>query len=533
MKRKIFISTILLFSILALLNAKTRYISPNNDGVQDELEIPLQITDKRYVQAWSLVIMDSSKKVVRTIENKVALPTKVTISSFFKQIVTPKEGVVIPDVVTWNGAMNNGENAPDGIYYYYITATDDNGNVGKTKEYELVIDTVAPEVELVQPRDKIFGEGEKSSIKINQTGSKEDEWLGTVKSSDGTVVKSYTWKNSEPMTFSWNGLDDNNAQVPDGVYSYEITATDKSGNVSPYTSIQNIIYSADKPNTNIYVNGNRYFSPKTQSVYQNITFEILIPVPEAKTGNKLTSWAVTIQDAKGKVVRTYSSLNGENPPSSIVFDGLDDNGKLLSDGEYKAFVAATYLNGYVPTVVSSAAVVLDTKAPEVQIRASEKVFGAGSKDSVKFTIMIAPSSGAPVTEWTGDIVSKDGSNVVKSFKFGEFPPESITWNGLDDKGAISPKDDYIFRMSGTDKAGNEGKGVLANPVSFDTTEAQLFLAMTDTVFSPNNDKVKDTITFTPITQSTDVASYNFSIKDKNGNIVYTESADKPLPLKFV
>lgn len=533
MKRRIFISGILLFSICVLLNAKTRYISPNNDGVQDELEIPLQITDKRYVQAWSLVIMDSSKKIVRTIENKVALPTNLTVSSFFKQLVTPKEGVVVPDVVTWNGAMNNGETAPDGIYYYYITATDDNGNVGKTKEYELVIDTVAPDVDLVQPKDKIFGEGEKSSIKINQTGSVEDEWNGVIKNADGTVIKTYSWKNSEPMTFSWNGLDDNNAQVPDGVYSYEITSTDKGGNVSPYTSIQNIIYSADKPNTNIYVNGNRYFSPKTQSVYQTVTFDVWIPLPAAKTGNKLTNWEITIQDSKGKTVRTYSGLNGENPPSQIVFDGLDDNGKLLADGEYKAFVSAAYLNGYIPTVISSSVVVLDTKKPEVQIKASEKVFGAGSKDSVKFTIMIAPSVGAPVPQWKGEIVSKDGENIVKSYDFGEYPPESITWNGLDDKGNISKKDDYIFRIKGTDKAGNEGGGVLSTPVSFDTTKAQLFLAMTDSVFSPNNDKVKDTIVFTPVAQSSDVTSYEFVIKANDGTVVYSEKENKTLPLKFV
>ena len=151
--------------------AEPKYISPNNDGIQDTLVIPLNISDKRYVQGWSLVIMDSNHQVVRTIENKVALPEKVGFKSFFKQLVTAKQGVVIPESITWNGAMNNGENAPDGLYYYYVTATDDNGNQGKTKEYEVIIDTVAPDIELSQPGDKIFGEGSKSAFKIRQTGS--------------------------------------------------------------------------------------------------------------------------------------------------------------------------------------------------------------------------------------------------------------------------------------------------------------------------------------------------------------------------
>ena len=191
---------LLLCSVLAVLSAasvfaapKPKYISPNNDGVQDNLEIPLQISDKRYIQGWSLVIMDSNKNVVRTIENKVALPERVGFKSFFKQLVTPKKGVIVPDVVTWNGAMNNGETAPDGLYYYYITATDDNGNTGKTNERQVIVDTVAPEITLMQPGDKIFGEGAKAALRINQSGSDEDLWVGTFKSADGNIVKTYKW----------------------------------------------------------------------------------------------------------------------------------------------------------------------------------------------------------------------------------------------------------------------------------------------------------------------------------------------------
>ena len=287
--KKILSISLLLLLISASGFAKPKYISPNSDGVQDELVIPLKISDKRYVQGWSLVIMDANHKVVRTIGNKVALPEKVGFKSFFKQLVTSKQGVEIPESITWNGAMNNGETAPDGKYFYYISAIDDNGNEGKTKEYEVIVDTIAPDVTLVQPADKIFGEGSKSAFKIRQEGSLEDEWVGTFKSADGSVVKTVKWQNAEPAEFNWYGTDDEEAQLPDGVYSYEITATDRAGNQAPQTNITNIIYSAEKPATSIYVDGSRYFSPKTSSKIQNVTFNITIPVPEAKTGNKCPS----------------------------------------------------------------------------------------------------------------------------------------------------------------------------------------------------------------------------------------------------
>lgn len=530
---------VILFSLLVALAvtsafAKPKYISPNNDGIQDELVIPLNISDKRYILGWSLIIMDSNHEVVRTIENKNALPEKVGFKAFFKQLVTPKKGVDVPDSVSWNGAMNNGETAPDGVYYYKLTATDDNGNVGETKEYQVVVDTVAPEVELMQPADKIFGEGAKSSFKISQTGSVEDLWIGTFKSVDGTVVKTYKWTNAEPAEFNWYGTSDDDSQVFDGVYSYEVTATDRAGNVAPQTTITNIIYSAEKPATNIYVEGSRYFSPKTDSKLSNITFALTIPVPEEKTGNKLTEWNVSITDKSGEVVKTYSNeKDGAVPPSSIVFDGTGDSGTLLADGEYQASVTAKYLNGYVPALISSPVIVLDREKPNAQILPSETVFGAGSKDTVTFKIMITPSEGAPVPSWKGEIRTADKATIVKAYDFGEYPPESIVWNGISDRGGIAEKGQYIFILSATDMAGNTGVCESNKLVTFDTTETQLLLAMSDSAFSPNGNKIKDTITFTPVTATKDVVAYEFAIKNAAGSVVYSSKENKKLPATFV
>ena len=57
--------------------------------------------------------------------------------------------------------------------------------------------------------------------------------------------------------------------------------------------------------------------------------------------------------------------------------------------------------------------------------------------------------------------------------------------------------------------------------------------MADTAFSPNGNKVKDTITFTPVTQTKDIVSYKFIIKDKSGKAVYTKEENKKLPANFV
>ena len=49
---------------------ETVYISPNNDGVQAELVIPLSIKDKRYISEWELVIQDEKGNVIKRMGNK-------------------------------------------------------------------------------------------------------------------------------------------------------------------------------------------------------------------------------------------------------------------------------------------------------------------------------------------------------------------------------------------------------------------------------------------------------------------------------
>ncbi|MCQ2598221.1 MAG: gliding motility-associated C-terminal domain-containing protein [Treponema sp.] len=531
--KKIIAAALIAFNIFALplfAEKKAKYISPNNDGVQDELKIPLQISDKRYVKSWSLVIMNEDHEVVRTIGNKVALPERIGFKSFFKQVVTVKQGIPVPEFVSWNGALDSGETAPDGTYYYYFTATDDNDNEGRTKEHVVIVDTIAPEVELFQPADKIFGEGAKATFKIKQEGSAEDLWTGLFRAQDGKIVKTVKWENSEPGEFNWRGTDDEGNQVFDGVYSYEVIATDRAGNKSAYTTIQNIIYSAEKPATNIFVEGSRYFSPKSESPVSSVTFNITIPVPEEKTGNKLTDWAVTIYNEDGNAVRAYNKeLNGDVPPSSIVFDGTDVNGKLLPDGKYQAKVTAAYLNGYVPAVISSPVLVLDTQSPDMNFVVSDKVFGSGNKRAVEITMEKASKESSPVPNWKGAIVSADGTT-VKSYDFGEFPPVSVSWSGITDKGVLAEKGDYKFVVTAEDMAGNKGVKNPSATFTFDTTEASLILAASDAAFSPNGDKVQDVMTFTPVSgQGADVTQYSFKVMDEKGTVVYSKEENKKLP----
>ncbi len=528
---------------------RTMYISPNNDGVQDSLIIPLRITDKRYVTSWSLVITDKDGKIVRTIGNKIELPQKMTVSSFLKRLVTPKKGVAIPETVTWNGALDNGETAPDGDYYYYVTAADDNGNTGytpdirKTAPLHVVVDNTPPAIVLDQPdqNDRIFGEGAKSEFQIKQSGSQEDLWTAQFCNARNETVKSIKWESSAPLSFRWNGTNDSGTPVADGIYSYIITAKDRAGNVSVPASITGIIYSAEKPATNITINSGKYFSPGTSSSLQTITFGVTIPVPAKDSGNRLVDWQINVIDRNGKVYTSFHSKNTAetgNPPATIVFNGKDNNGNILPDGEYQAFMTASYLNGYEPAPIKSPVFVLDTTKPEAVVRASDRIFspdGDGIKDTVTLYEMITPENGAPVKSWQGFIVSaEDASKTVRQFDFGEFPPESVVWDGIDSNGKLAGDGSYNYVLTATDLAGNICRKTTDESFTLDTSKTEVVLAARGMAFSPNNDRVKDTIGFSVISKTRSaVSDYSLEIDDAKGNAVKTVKGTRALPESFI
>lgn len=531
---KIAVLSLLSVSALAFAEPGVKYISPNNDGVQDNLTIPLKISDRHLIKSWSLVVEDSDGKVVRTIGNKVALPEKVNAKSFFKQLVTPKKGVAVPAAVTWNGAMDNGENAPDGTYYYYFTATDDNGNVGKTGKYAVVVDTNAPEIALSQPADKIFGEGAKSDFAIKQSGSKETKWTGTFKNAQGQVVRTLIWENNSPEPFKWSGTDDTGKNVPDGVYSYEVTSTDESGNTSENAVIANIIYSAEKPATNIFIAGSRYFSPETDSVHSSIKFDVTIPVPETSSGNRLTSWSVEVADSSGNIRRSYSSAKTQVPPKEIIFDGKDESGKILPNGKYQAVVKASYLNGFEAALLKSPEFVLDTTKPSAQIGISSTIFGGADKPNVKIS-MLDDNAGkyAAIPAWRGRIFNAETGATVREYNFGQYLPDSILWNGFNADGKLASDAKYKFELSATDFAGNKGVVVAKDTFTLDTKKATLLLSLSDSAFSPNNDKVKDTVQFLPVLKdASGIESYDLVIRNAKNTDIRTIHGTKSLPVSL-
>ncbi len=506
------------------------YISPNNDGVKDVLEFPVKITDSRYVLAWSFLIEDASGNVVRTIANKEIRPEMQDLKSFWSLLTKRKEGIALPESLRWDGTMDSGETAPDGTYFFSVNATDDNDNRGTTEKYTVYVDNTAPTVTAVPPSGAnamIFspdGDGNKDTFRIAQTSSPEDLWTAQVTTAAGTAARTVETREGALADFVWDGKGDTGALVADGVYAYRVSAMDRAGNTAE-ARVDNIILDTEKPSINVSIDINA-FSPNGDKAKDTLVLAPSVPVV---TG--LIGWKVTVVGRNDTPVRTWT---GTGSPKAIPFDGRDDSGNPVAEGDYQGVISATYINGFAP-VARSPFFTLDVTPPEASAIASGPIFspvGDGKLDTVSFT-----QSGSRETSWTGQVfaLGPDGNaagKAVRTWQFGQTPDVSVLWDGRDDAGKLAPDGKYGYRLSAVDKAGNPGQSNLA-VVELNTEKADLILQANLPAFSPNGDSVKDSIVFTPVIKAaTAVASWKLTVRNASDSIVKTWTGNGKVPAAF-
>jgi len=503
----------------------TAYISPNNDGRSDTLSFPLSITDQRYIMGYEFLIRNSDGEVVRTIRNKEDRPENQGFKNILDRLTAVKSGVPIPDELRWDGNGDSGALVPDGTYSFTVRAWDDNGNEATTAPKEVVVDITPPKVTVtdLSADARIFspnGDGNKDVVSINQSGSIEDLWSATIQDASGKIVRTWNWSSSEPQSIQWDGRNDAGDLMPDGVYQYHISSTDRAQNQGS-ASLQNIILNTEPTPIKLAIN-HSYFSPNADGVKDTVLLRPSVPVTQG-----LVNWAIRVKSADGTAVRTLTST--QLPPQEISYDGSDDEGKVLPEGEYRAELSVVYQNGNNPVELSPPFVV-DVSPPTASVRTDFQVFspnGDGNKDAISFFQETSVED-----LWTGEVKNVRGE-VVRTYQWRETAELRTTWDGQRDDGKLAADGEYAYELTAVDRAGNRGS---SQPVSFtlDTGETGVIVSAEYKSFSPNADNVKDRIQIFPqIKRNEDVDNYTLTITDVSGQVMRTQNGRGPIDNPFV
>ncbi len=476
------------------LSIDNGYFSPGTESPKKTVTFDLGVPVKTGIDTWSIAISDSSGTEQKTFSGTSS----------------------VPSTVVWDGRDDSGKTLPDGGYKAKLAIMYANGH-NPTADSPLITIKTKPPTAAATAEYEVFsptGDSERNTVKIHQDTSQEQSWTGTFMDDKGKAVRTIVWRGTADPVFEWDGRTDNGTLLPDGSYTYVLSATDRAGNTGTSRPITVRIDTQKKPvrvSTDL-----AYFAPFSGGTKNKLK---IIPAIAVKTG--IEGYVVRVKNSKGDVVRTFK---GVRPPEEVTWTGIDDAGNRVPDGQYGAELEVAYSNGTHPTAQSNPFFV-DNHFPKIDVSADTTLFSPDGTSRLQ-SITIKQSSSAEDV-WEGEIVNAKNEHVRGWFWKGK--AVDFAWDGKDDNGNIAPDGNYTYIVKSTTTAGNETVKELKG-IQIDTRPTPIFLTASATGFSPTPNGTPNTISFTPLVELADgIRSWKVSILNSAGTSVRDFTGTPPVP----
>jgi outer membrane protein OmpA-like peptidoglycan-associated protein/flagellar hook assembly protein FlgD len=510
-------------------------ISPNSDGIQDELVVTTSITTENFIRYWQFEVLDNDKNIIYTKGSSISL------AELQEKVFLKRESILLPESVSWDGTDSSNKKVADGKYYYRIIVMDNRKQVFSTETLglsHLYIDTAVPSADFTVD-NQIFspnGDGNKDSVTVSllimndpveasNDEIKGKDWKVDVLDNQQETVASLVYNDRDGMetALTWDGNSLDGQLVADGFYNVRISTTDRGGNYFE-TTFENLKVDTVESEVELTA-GAGVFSPNGDGVNDTVVVEITVQDDSA-----IESWMLKIvsNDDSSTVVTT----GGQSEIiSSYTWDGLDGQGKVAAESVYFADIEVTYTNGNV-SKAESPRFAVDVTAPKAEVTITPGVFSPDGND-IRDDVVIEQSASIEKVDWNATITDEDGL-MVAEFTWKYAIPFNFTWNGRDDEGNAFNDGTYYYQIECTDLAGNS---FTSNryPVTIYTVKSDVTLTAVDPIFSPNGDDLFETITLSFAADTTvdnEVLDWVLHIKDSSGDIIYSDNEGGSLPAEY-
>jgi len=152
---------------------------------------------------------------------------------------------------------------------------------------------------------------------------------------------------------------------------------------------------------------------------------------------------------KTVVTATVKGWRGTGGTVCVKWDGTDDEGKVLPDGEYKIILQGCDKDGN-PTWIYSRPVIIDTEQPTItDVSDSPDPFNPHSGQTTTINYTLSEKCYVMIK------IYDPASRLIKILRATQSAgPNSMTWDGKV-QGLIVPDGTYTYEINATDMAGNE------------------------------------------------------------------------------
>jgi outer membrane protein OmpA-like peptidoglycan-associated protein len=463
--------------------------SPNGDGNQEQLDLYQKSSSE---DEWLGEFYDMNNTVVK---------------SFIWQGLAPD--------FQWDGTDNKGNMLDDNEFFFRLSSTDRAGNSYSMDIEGIVIETksfaisISSDISVFSPNQ----DGILDTITYRLVADKPDQinqFRFVLTDETGAVRRTLTpGAKTFPQNVLFDGKDSNGKVLPEGHYYGVFSVVYINGN-NPQVTSKPVELDVTAPNA-VITRNYRIFSPDGDGKKDEITINQTTSVEEL--------WEGAIVNASGTAVRTF-----QWPERGLAFnwDGKDDSGKLLPDGEYSYTVKSTDTAGLSGSF-QSVKFVVDTTPTPVTVKNRAVAFSPnddGINDFMEFELNPTVRDG--ILHWDYKITDTTGNEI---FNFGlddvNEIPETIAWNGADSSGQLL-EGEFLGTLFVEYEKGNQASATIETPFVLDLTPPTIKHSLSAIPFSPDGDGVNDLLKINvDVSDDIGVKSWSASILDPTGQVFYS------------
>jgi flagellar motor protein MotB len=354
--------------------------------------------------------------------------------------------------LVWRGeALDVAGPAEDGMYELTLVGTDAAGNRRESQPYRVLKDTRTPRVRLSLEGEHLSPLSDGAFGEVNfrtEYGASDiiEEFLFEIVNENDRMVRS-SYQRQPFDSFRWNGVTNGGTVAPDGAYNARLRVVYLNGHVAESGDVGPVLVDRTPPRIRRLAAEPRRFSPDGDGTDDTVMIR-----QEVEPGD---DWTGRIENEDGDVIleQTY-----EDRVESFHWDGRDESGNLLPDGDYRYVLTSTDQAGNTArgdVLITLSTVPVEIPAPEMRIGLRPNPFspdGDGVDDTT--TISISLQAETEILSWSARILDHT-DRVFRTFQGDGRPPRQIRWDGMSDNGElVDSARDYPFEITVRDDQGN-------------------------------------------------------------------------------